>query len=135
MRTFINIIVYGCVLLFLYWIVFGGGPLRIYRHSRGRTRAQEGSQRRELVQRVQALLPQAKEDTILFSMYEKFVRYCGNNQFKVYFSGKKMMGRPEEYRVQLTADGKQISYLLNRQTCEFEMESEKCIEENFRDAH
>lgn len=71
----------------------------------------------------------------LFSMYEKFVRYCGNNQFKVYFSSKKIMGSPEEYRVQLTADGKQISYLLNRQTCEFEMESEKSIEENFRDAH
>lgn len=71
MRTFINIIVYGCVLLFLYWLVFRGGPLGLYRCSRGKTRAQEGSQRKELVQRVQALLPQAKEDTILFSMHEK----------------------------------------------------------------
>ena len=65
----------------------------------------------------------------LFAIYEKFVRYCSNNGFKAIFSSSKITGRPEEYRVQLIADGKRITYLLNRKTLEFEKESEKDLEE------
>ncbi len=65
----------------------------------------------------------------LFAIYEKFVRYCSNNGFKAIFSSSKITGRSEEYRVQLIADGKRITYLLNRKTLEFEKESEKDLEE------
>ena len=71
MEIWLRIIGIVCVLCVLYWCMFAGGPVRLYRRYRGRTRAQEGSQRRTLVERVQALLPQASEETVLFSMEEK----------------------------------------------------------------
>lgn len=65
----------------------------------------------------------------LFAIYEKFVRYCSNNGFKAIFSSSKVTGKLEEYRVQLITDGKRITYLLNKETLEFEKESEKDLEE------
>lgn len=65
----------------------------------------------------------------LFSMYEKFVRYCGDNSFKALFTSRKASGSPEEYRVDLTTCKNRITYLLNRETLEFEKESEKELEE------
>lgn len=65
----------------------------------------------------------------LFNIYEKFVRYCGNNQFKAIFSSSKITGGSEQYRVQLVTNEKKITYLLNRKTYEFEKEKERELEE------
>lgn len=46
----------------------GVGPIIWLRRAKGRSLAQEGSQRRELVERVRQLLPQANDGNVLFSM-------------------------------------------------------------------
>ena len=46
----------------------GVGPIIWLRQAKGRSLAQEGSQRRELVERVRQLLPQANDGNVLFSM-------------------------------------------------------------------
>ena len=46
----------------------GVGPVLWLKRARGRRAAQEGRQRRELVERVRQLLPQANDGNVIFSM-------------------------------------------------------------------
>lgn len=46
----------------------GLGPIVWLKRAKGRSLAQEGSQRRELVERVRQLLPQANDGNVIFSM-------------------------------------------------------------------
>ena len=58
------------------------GPVNWARRNAGRKRAQEGSDRRVLVERVQQFLLQANDGNAVFSVYEKSETH-GGSQFKV----------------------------------------------------
>lgn len=61
---------------------YGFGPVLWYRRSKGKKRAQTGEDRRELLARVQQLLPQASDDNLVFSLYCES-RTSGGSSVKV----------------------------------------------------
>lgn len=61
---------------------YGFGPVLWIRRLSGRRRAEEGTDRRELVRRVRELLPQATENNVLFSMFRDS-NTSGGSQFSV----------------------------------------------------
>ena len=64
----------------------------------------------------------------LFSMYEKFVRYCLKNEFKVFFYSTRTNNNPQEFWIELSEKDKIFTYKLNRKSLEFEKTEE--IEKN-----
>lgn len=68
-------------------------------------------------------------ETEIIAMYQKFIKYCGNDKFKMTFYSQKIAGKPEEHRVDLVIDKRCITYLLNKQTYLFEKEKERNIEQ------
>ena len=71
----LNINYFGIFILIVVIIIvgarYGFGPVLWIKRSLGRKRAQEGEDRRELIARVQKLLPQANDDNVVFSMYRE----------------------------------------------------------------
>ena len=64
----------------------------------------------------------------LFSMYEKFVKYCNDGKRNTIFYTSKISNRPDEFYVKLNSDGQQITYKLNKNTLMFNLDNVKEIE-------
>ena len=64
----------------------------------------------------------------LFSLYEKFVKFCVNRKFAVCFYSTRTNNNPEEFWVELREKNRIVKYKLNRQTLEFEENEERIVE-------
>lgn len=67
----------------------------------------------------------------LFSMYEKFIKYCVDGKFPVYFYSTKTNNRPEEFYLELRETNRVSKYKLNKQSLKFEL-SEEIIREDIQ---
>ena len=69
----------------------------------------------------------------LFSMYNKFVRYCNDNNLECTFTSTKRSTSPEEdFYIRLRQADSTIEYKLNKKTRLFELYRERKLEENYK---
>ena len=94
---------------------FGFGPVLWARRSSGRKRAEEGTERRELVARVQKLLPQADDSNVLYSMYKE-THTSGGSKVSVttytYYSRVFVIDGERIWMIPVNYDRKRRSYEL-----------------------
>lgn len=64
----------------------------------------------------------------LFSLYEKFVLYCGEGKFDCSFQTSRLSGKAEEFFIKLRFNGKLIEYKLNKENLLFEQTREIDLE-------
>ena len=65
----------------------------------------------------------------LFSMYEKFIKYCTDDKYKISFSSTKLSGKPEDFYVKLYDENQIVTYKLDRETLQFSLDTEQEKEE------
>ncbi len=68
----------------------------------------------------------------LFSLYQKFTRYCANKKDDIVFYTRKIPNNPEEFFITLTETTRKITYKLNKATLQFDLYEEKAIEEQYK---
>ena len=61
----------------------------------------------------------------LFSMYQKFVRYCMGKQNNIHFYTTKKSNYPEEFYMELEEEGNKVIYRLNKSTLQFDFEKQQ----------